>query len=563
MLDERITSAGADGLPPAAALTAFVERLMPRLLSQVCRDPQESAYGCFDRDWWHYKIRDFPSIILQQGGYTAWLAGRLAWGEDQAAGLSALAAASCRFWAARAVRRGAFEEYYPFEAGYPPLAFSTLAVMKLAAAGVVPAADIRAGAGVAAEQLTARFESEAANQQVAGAAALAWLRRVFPDLVTEEALAVVVRRTLALQTAEGWFPEYGGPDLGYLSVTLDCLWDLSDALGPAAPHGVARPPQEDAGPTVRAIRDAIDGAVDCLVRYGALFGSSIGMHNARNTDYLLPYGLTRCVQAGGGRGRAAARLLTALYARVGDPSHVVHAMDDRYLSHYAGHSLVRAALALRDQPWPAAGVDAGPPVDALYDLSGHYLRHRQPDDCYGVILSLRKGGILTASDGARRVSDLGWVVQVGADEFVSHWWSAAWQWTREGRTWCVQGKLVPHREVNSSPLKHVLLRAASFAFGRRLIGPLKRKLIFKGPGSDYGFERRITLEPARIVVADRITGLPSGAQVRAAPRASKRHVASADTYHGEDLAPARGVVPERTTRFEHGVFEATTVYRFD
>ena len=39
----------------------------------------------------------------------------------------------------------------------------------------------------------------------------------------------LTKKSLALQNNEGWFYEYGGPDLGYLSVTIDCLWDLFDA----------------------------------------------------------------------------------------------------------------------------------------------------------------------------------------------------------------------------------------------------------------------------------------------------------------------------------------------
>ena len=43
-------------------------------MTQVCRDPHSAAYGSFDRDWWHYRIRDFSSVILQQGAYAIWLA---------------------------------------------------------------------------------------------------------------------------------------------------------------------------------------------------------------------------------------------------------------------------------------------------------------------------------------------------------------------------------------------------------------------------------------------------------------------------------------------------------
>src|SRR5205085_6566416 len=129
-----------------------------------------------------------------------------------------------------------------YEQGYPPLAFSTLAMAKLAAAEVVPVADIAPGLRIAARQLRRRFEAQAANQQVAGLAALAWIDRLLPAEADALRFADLKARTLALQTPEGWFWEYEGPDLGYLAVTLDCLWDLVDATG----DDDFRPPIDDA-----------------------------------------------------------------------------------------------------------------------------------------------------------------------------------------------------------------------------------------------------------------------------------------------------------------------------
>jgi len=94
-------------------LSTVIERLgthaafiAPRILTQVCRDPNSAAYGSFDRDWWHYRIRDFSSVILQQGAYAIWLASRLDALADCRDDLARLAAAGCRFWNARAIRRG-------------------------------------------------------------------------------------------------------------------------------------------------------------------------------------------------------------------------------------------------------------------------------------------------------------------------------------------------------------------------------------------------------------------------------------------------------------------------
>ena len=58
-------------------LKKLARRQLPRILTQICRDPNSSSFGCFDRNWWHYKIRDFPSVILQQAGLSIHVAKNL------------------------------------------------------------------------------------------------------------------------------------------------------------------------------------------------------------------------------------------------------------------------------------------------------------------------------------------------------------------------------------------------------------------------------------------------------------------------------------------------------
>lgn len=533
-------------------LEAVVERLIPRLLTQVCRDPNSAAYGCFDRDWWHYRTKDFPSVILQQGAYTAWLA----WGPGGAAwpGLAAtgartppireLVAAACRFWNARAVRQGAFEEYYPFEQGYAPLAFSTLAVAKLVQDGVVAPEEVAGGLRVAAKQLLERFEPDAANQQVAGLAALAWLRRVNPALVPEAAFAGIAGKTLALQTPEGWFTEYGGPDLGYLSVALDCLWDCCDATG-----------------DVR-FRDSAAAGLRCIGRYVEPLGGGIGMHNSRNTDYILPYGLARFLREAGEERQLAAHVLEILYGGAAEATHFLWSMDDRYLSHYAGHSLVRALPLMKAAGLggrEAAGERRIAPVDRVYDLAGHLLL-AGGDRNYALIVSLKKGGILTAVGAGGTVSDYGWVVKRGRRQQVNHWWSDGWSWKRDGDRLEVRGRMIPCREYLSSSAKHTVLRLASLLLGRRLAAPLKRMLIAGARGGGCAFERIITMGTDSIIVEDRVKDVPRGAAVSRAPRASKRHVASADGFHPEDFQLAPGGQRECVSSMAGGVFTARTVY---
>ena len=178
------------------------------------------------------------------------------------------------------------------------------------------------------------------------------------------------------------------------------------------------------------------------------------------------------------------------------------------------------------------------------------------------LISLKKGGIVTATQGPAWVSDFGWIVELHDEQFVTHWWSDHWASKQDGQSFIVTGSLVSCREQISSPLKHFLLRAASYTLGRQLIGKLKKNMIFRKTNSPYTFERTITMEANRIHISDKITGLPATAQIVAAPRASKRHVASADSFHREDLAMRHLVTFDQKTEFINGTFSAETTYTF-
>lgn len=517
-----------------APLLTVAQSWAPRILTQLCRDSTSPLYGCADRNWWHYKIRDFPSIILQQAGYAMHVAARHPEWAGQAEPLDALAAASARFWNARALKHHAFEEYYPWEQGYPPLAFGTLAMAKLAAAGVVPAEDVRPGLARAARQLRTRFEAKAGNQQMAGLAALAWVDKVMPDEADPRAFAEQKPRTLALQHEEGWFWEYDGPDLGYLAVTIDCLWDLYDATG-------------DQDFRLSAAR-----ALAFMAEFLDAAPQGVGLHNSRNTDYLVPYGIVRSVFEGESAERRDATLV-ALHAFAGAdrPDHFFAAVDDRYICHYLGQSLFRALLLLRERSLEAPPPAPRPP--RLLAGSGHFLDT-------GLTISCRKGGIVTITDGAAEASDYGWIVERGGTQYVSHWWSDAWTFSVAADGVEIEGGLFPHKEKLSTPPKHIVLRLLSFLLGRRLTALLKRVLIFKRGGGGPRLSRRISRRSGEVLIVDRLTGLTSSDRLIRAPRASKRHVASADSFHRQDLATLSGSRMKEVRREVDGGLEIETRY---
>ena len=96
--------------------------------------------------------------------------------------------------------------------------------------------------------------------------------------------------------------------------------------------------------------------------------------------------------------------------------------------------------------------------------------------------------------------------------------------------------------------------------GRKLINVLKRLVIFKKPQQTLHFIRRVHMENDNVVIHDRITGISVSDVVVRAPRTSKRHVASADSYHPEDLDMLTGAERIEKVSRSNGFFECETQY---
>lgn len=300
------------------------------------------------------------------------------------------------------------------------------------------------------------------------------------------------------------------------------------------------------------------------------------MHNSRNTDYFTPYGLVRlAIEENDSQ---AAATVEKLFTRnnVGPISgrsplagfHPFDAVDDRYWCHYIGHSVFRALELLEKRassclppvPCSLSSVSSLLPQITSKSGSGHTLL-TSPAGATALVSTL-KGGIVSAKwpDGST-VSDFGWLLQTDKKLLVSHWWTTAWTTAINETTATTEGWLVAHKEHASEPWKHILLRIASFVMGRRLISILKRLVIFKKPQQSIRFFRTVSWEGETLVIRDTITGVTENDTITRAPRQSKRHVASADSFHPEDLAMMTGCTREEKIERTGRVFRCDHRYR--
>jgi hypothetical protein len=498
---------------------SYVCAQVPRVLTQLDRDPDSPTFGCFDRNYWHYKVRDFPSSILQQGVFTLEAIRR-----GHLAGIAPTPLAET--WAVAAVSalsrqtnaRGGVNEYYPFEHSFPAAAFGLYAAARVLFDWSNEAPHLLeqvrwAGLKRLASALAERMETQASNQQAAALAGLALASRIPQFELDGSVVSRIAGIFFATQHTEGWFDEYGGPDVGYLSVTLDALADYHDATGDG-----------------RAV-EASDRAIEFICKLVGCDGTLPRTLNSRNTDYVVPYGIIRraCENS------SASWLACCLFGRIGQShTHFLWPVDDRYHSHYIFASVVRALPLLTKM------CCAEPPNSTPFewlDGCGYWILRRPACTIY---VGAKKGGLVRVHRATGTVDvDHGWRLYSGASLWTTNWWSEKNSVNATPDRVEIRGHATGVRFHVPSPVAHIGLRVAAFLFRERLVPLLKRAMIFRsGKTAGPVFARRISVSADRLSVVDEFPPQPGLVAVQG-PRQNLRHVASADSFSIEEFRDGR------------------------
>ena len=106
---------------------------IPKILTLCDRNPHSPTYGCCDRNFWQYKIVDFPSGMAQEFVYPLALAYHTDIGSNpfyQQAAIRDWVEAGILFAAKSAHPDGSCDDYFPFERAGGAAAFSLLACIE-------------------------------------------------------------------------------------------------------------------------------------------------------------------------------------------------------------------------------------------------------------------------------------------------------------------------------------------------------------------------------------------------------------------------------------------------
>lgn len=361
-------------------------RAVPRLLASVDRNPYSPAYGCFDRQYWHYRTSSFPSEMYQEAVlplamvYVHPLPGNRWHGAER---LRELAIAGISFAARSSHRDGSCDDYYPFERAFGAAVFSLQAAAKAYLLLELDEPALRAWLVRRARWVATHGESgRLTNHHAVGALGLHAVYQLTGDAEFAQARDVLLARVLAWQSAEGWFAEYEGADLGYQTLTIDCLAKLARWTD----------------------RWRLAEPLDRAVRFARAFlhpdGSFGGAYGSRGTVQYYPHGLELLAATSAD----AADLADAHLKYLAAGRQLPYADDRLYVHRLA--SLLGAWLDW--SPVRPAGPQTG--SHASFFSEAGLLVHRS--EMQSTIVSTARGGVVRHQSASGTVWDTGLVVQL-------------------------------------------------------------------------------------------------------------------------------------------------------
>jgi len=199
---------------------------VPRILGLGDRNPRSSTFGCFDRSFWHYRLVDFSNARFQEAVLLLALLSQHDFPGNRYYGYERVrewATGGIEFWSQIQRRDGSFDEAYPNEHSFVATAFTTYAITEAMLLLDKHKPCHLSSVEKAANWLVRNENVAVANQMAGAAMALYNVFRLTDIPRYRLAAAEKIDLLLERQDNEGFFPEYGGFDIGYLTICISYL----------------------------------------------------------------------------------------------------------------------------------------------------------------------------------------------------------------------------------------------------------------------------------------------------------------------------------------------------
>jgi hypothetical protein len=500
--------------------------MLPRIILMIDKNKYSDTYGCFDREYWHYRTVDFPCGMNQEFCLPLALAYKYEFPHNPYYGaerLKELVVASIEFARKSSHSDGSCDDYFPFERALGALVFSTYAMTEsyLELELELDRPDLLDFFRLRGDWLINHNESgQLANHQAFAALALYNVYMLTGEDKYRKASDEFRDITLDWQYEEGWFQEYEGADPGYHSCSIAFLSKLYKK-------------SKD-----ETLLEPLERAVEFAAYFMHPDGSYAGEYGSRNTYHFYPHGFEVMSEFVPTAGRIA-----ETYLQRGLPERRRYYNDDnRMCAHYV-------------YDWMQSWIDYNP------ERHGTLGEHREPfekwfddakmlvkkTDRYYAVVSAAKGGVVKVFDEQGPVySDTGLMAHTtGGGAYVSHLVDDYdIEIDLDRGELVVSGNMCKRRHPLPSPIKQIAFRTMNLSVGRfsaNAVRTILQKVLITGkPRTDVTFRRRFQLTDDNIVISDQIDasgestdfdGLAIGSD------ATSIYVANSNTFQESVLLP--------------------------
>lgn len=429
---------------------------IPRLLTQVDRNPHSPTYGCCCRNHWHYRIEDIPNAQMQELVLTLTLVWKLDRPDNpyyRAELLLEWIEAILAYTLQIQRRSGCFDEVYRGQDSYAATAFVTFCISEtVLQLGGTLTGSLRKEVLVmlyhAALWLGRTTEGLAANQVAGAAAAFMNLVELDPERGYDEGFDDLLESLHAMQTDEGWFPEYGGADIGYASLTHSYLALIAHRTRDNRARAMA------------------DSSAEFLRHFLHRDGTTGGVYGSRNTAYLIPLGAVLDTKRLAGDAPILPWLVGHMEA--GEHSVITDCLDDRYLAYLSPFYMLAAQFVGLRTPAPVrTAVSSG--SSRYFEAAGLWCVE---SPALKLVANLRKGGVFHLDLGELSHVDSGYFGEIPDGQIVTtQFLSKTASISVEENRARISADLVVNSPVSITPWRNIAVRAFNLivpAFGRRL-----------------------------------------------------------------------------------------------
>jgi len=468
-----------------------------RMLTLLDRNPVSKTFGCFDRNFWHYKIKDFPSGMSQEFVGALALVYSTQFPENifyQNERLRHYIEGALNFTASSAHPDGSTDDYFPYERALGAAVFSLHAATESYRLLGLHNEELLDFFSRRAEWIMHHHESgRLANHHAIASLCLLNVAHLTGKKVFQERAEERMDQVLSWQTAEGWYLEYEGCDPGYLSVTIDFLAQFYKRCENAR------------------LLTSLNKAVDFFYEVQHPDGSLGGDYSSRCTAIFHPNGFELLAPQ-----NPKAERIANSYLKAKESGRLAIVEDDYIM----GHGLISNLMAFRNvsrRDFKDLNEPASRQPGKFMSESGFYLARQ--GKCWA-IFNLKKGGSGKIYKGDQLVYvDSGLLVQEEKKIPVSSLVDSESAIEVEKDGFKVRKRLMRYQQHFASPFLFLILRLLLIT-----LGPLKstshwlrvllqKKMVIARKRDKAEYEREVRWSEKGIRIHTRVSPVSSKANV--------------------------------------------------